>query len=133
MAKTSQKVGECMKKPVMIGCIPPKALSLIGIQSEDGFEVYLGASNIKHMKSSHPLDYARYGDDIGEIVSKPDYIGLNPKDSSIECVKEYIVDGEYVKVAVRASMQGKHYARSVYALNKKRTLNFLLAGTLRKT
>jgi len=122
-----------MSKPVVIGCIPLKALALIGINVSCDIEVFLGESNINHMKGKHPFDYLKYGAAIWEIVSCPDYIGLNPKDGSIECVKEYIVDGEYVKVAVRTSSSGKHYARSIYILNKQRATNFISCGTLKKT
>lgn len=52
------------------------------------------------MQSRHPQDYEKYGADIADILNCPDYVGKNPKDDSIEYVKEYQVDGEFVKVAV---------------------------------
>jgi hypothetical protein len=58
------------------------------------------------MKKSHPADYERYGDRINIIIDSPDYVGINPKDSSIEYVKEFVVDGEHVKVAVRVTGSG---------------------------
>lgn len=97
---------------------------------EEGTPIYLGQSNIEHMKKSHPSDYEKYGDDIKLILADPDYIGINKKDNSIEFVKEYLLEEEFVKVAVRISMGGNFYARSLYILNNRRIENFIKNGTL---
>ena len=102
------------------------------IQIVAGTPIYLGDSNISHMKTSHPDDYQKYGTNIEQILAKPDYIGINKKDSSIEFVKEYLVDNEFVKVAVRISTQGTFYARSLYVLKNSRVENFIKKGTLKK-
>lgn len=65
-------------------------------------------------------------------MGNPDYVGLNTKDESIEYVKEYKVDDEYVKVAVRVSGNRNYFARSIYVLNKTRVKNFITKGTLKK-
>lgn len=92
----------------------------------------LGESNVEHMKKRHPADYDKYGCDIELILSEPDYVGQNPKDSSIEYVKGYHIDGKYVKVAVRLSAKGTYFARSIYVLNNSRVTNFIAKGTLIK-
>ena len=97
-----------------------------------GSPVYLGESNIVHMKQAHPADYAKYGDCISDILKEPDYVGVNPKDDSIEYVKEYLIDHKYVKVAVRVSTAGRYFARSLYVLNSNRVKNFIAKGTLKK-
>ena len=84
-----------------------------------------------HMLNKHPADYNKYGQDISQILNAPDYVGLNPSDGSIEYVKEYLINGEYVKVAVRISASGRYYARSLYVLNPNRTKNFIQKGTLK--
>ena len=84
------------------------------------------------MQKSHPADFQKYGTDISYILNNPDYVGINAKDSSIEFVKEYQVNNEYVKVAVRVSTRNKYYARSIYVLNAKRVANFINKGTLVK-
>lgn len=94
--------------------------------------IYIGDSNLKHMETSHPDDYKKYGGKIKNILSAPDYVGMNPKDNSIEYVKEFLMNGEYVKVAVRVSSGNKFYARSMYVLNKNRVVNFIKKGTLKK-
>jgi len=59
-------------------------------------------------------------------------VGMNPKDGSIEYVREFLLDGEFVKVAVRVSGSGNLYARSLYVLNRQRVHNFIQSGTLKK-
>ena len=60
------------------------------------------------MKKSHPADFAKYGADLETILAVPDYVGQNPTDGSIEYVKEYVINGEYVKVAVRIAGSGRY-------------------------
>jgi len=84
------------------------------------------------MQSSHPKDYAKYGSELSNILASPDYVGQNPSDGSIEYVKEFVVNGEYVKVAVRLTQTDRYYARSLYVLNKNRVQNFIKKGTLIK-
>ena len=67
------------------------------------------------------------------ILAAPDYVGQNPTDGSIEFVKEFLLAGEYVKVAVRLSQSDRFYARSLYVLNNNRVKNFIAKGTLKKT
>ena len=57
---------------------------------------------------------------------------LNAKDGSIEYIKEYRIDDEYVKVAVRVSDNDKYFARSIYVLNKTSVKSFIAKGTLKK-
>lgn len=51
---------------------------------------------------------------------------------SIEFTKEYFINGEYAKVAVRVSSSNIYYARSMYILNPHRIKNFIAKGTLKK-
>ena len=67
------------------------------------------------------------------ILATPDYVGQNPTDGSIEYVKEFLLAGEYVKVAVRLSQSDRYYARSLYVLNNNRVRNYIAKGTLKKT
>ena len=84
------------------------------------------------MQVRHPGVYARYGIYLKVILATPDYVGLNPKDGSIEYVKEFFDNGEFVKVAVRVSLSGNLYARSLYILNRQRVENFINSGALKK-
>ena len=116
----------------IVGTITERVISLLELDVPVDTPVFLGDSNIKHMQSKHPRDYEKYGADITDILKCPDYVGKNPKDDSIEYVKEFLTNGEYVKVAVRVSAGNRFYARSMYVLNKNRTVNFIKKGTLKK-
>ena len=115
-----------------VGVLCQRVIDLLGLTLSEGQHILLGESNIAHMVSRHPADYALYGEYIPLILSTPDYVALNPKDCSIEYVKEVQVDSTYVKVAVRVSARGQLFARSVYRLNTNRVLNFIQKGTLKK-
>lgn len=115
-----------------VGCITDHIQQLLGYPISGDTNIYLGPSNIAHMQSKHPQDYQKYGQYIQAILSAPDYVGMNPSDSSIEYVKEFNINNEYVKVAVRVSSGGKYYARSLYVLNSNRVQNFIRKGTLKQ-
>lgn len=116
-----------------VGTVTEQVEKLLGIAAPKDRTIYLGPSNIAHMQSSHPADFAKYGSELVNILAHPDYVGQNPTDGSIEYVKEYLVDGEYVKVAVRLAQSDRYYARSLYILNNNRVKNFISKGTLKKT
>ena len=117
----------------IIGQVTEYVEKLLGIQEIKDRNIYFSSSNLEHMRTSHPEDFERYGVYLSNILAKPDYVGQNPKDSSIEYVKEFIVDGEYVKVAVRLSGSERYFARSMYVLNRNRVKRFIEKGTLKKT
>lgn len=116
-----------------VGAISANVIELLELNIEVGTPIYLGESNIEHMKSKHSDDFSKYGDDISVIINQADYVGINATDNSIEYVKEYKVDDEYVKVAVRVSNGNVLYARSIYILNKNRVINYIRKNTLKKT
>ena len=116
---------------MIVGSISENIKKLLGLSSVGDDNIYMSATNIAHMESSHPSDYAKYKDQIQNILASPDYVGQNPNDNSIEYVKNFIIDSEYVKVAVRLSSGNKYYARSLYVLNKRRVENFIKKGTLK--
>ena len=106
-------------------------IKVLNLQVAIDTPIYIGESNINHIKSSHPSDYSKYGNDISEIISAPDYVGINKSDNSIEYVKEYDVVTEFVKIAVRVSKQNVFFVRSLYVLNKSRVHSFIKKGTLK--
>lgn len=115
-----------------VGSITNHIANLLGLTNITNSNIYMGDTNVAHMQTSHPADYAKYNSEIPNILSNPDYVGLNPSDGSIEYVKEFVIDNEFVKVAVRVSTSGRYYARSLYVLNNNRVNNFIKAGTLKK-
>ena len=116
----------------VVGKVTAQVAELLGLAAPVNPNIYLGDSNLEHMRSSHPSDFAKYGTELINILAYPDYVGTNPTDSSIEYVKEFLIDGEYVKVAVRLSGRGVYFARSLYVLNPRRVSNYIAKGTLKK-
>lgn len=114
-----------------VGQISESIKTLLRLTINGDHTIYLGESNINHMQSRHPEDYIKYGQHIPLILSHPDYVGINPSDNSIEYVKEFEMDNEFVKVAIRISSKDKYYARSLYVLNSNRVHNFIVRGTLK--
>lgn len=86
-----------------VGSVSENIKKLLGLSSMGDDNIYMSATNITHMETSHPSDYAKYKDQIQNILAYPDYVGQNPNDNSIDYVKNFIIDNEYVKVAVRLS------------------------------
>ena len=115
-----------------IGVFSSSVIRTLGLDIPAGTPIYIADSNIEHMKTSHPEDYEKYGSELQNIIANPDYVGKNTKDDSIEFTKEYFINSEYVKVAVRVSTQNTYYARSMYVLNPNRVKNFIEKGTLKK-
>lgn len=116
----------------VIGEVTDRVTSLLDTVPADDRKIYFAQSNLEHMKRSHPSDFEKYGRELVNILSSPDYVGQNPSDGSIEYVKEFLVDGEYVKVAVRLSHSNRYFARSLYVLNNNRVKNFIAKGTLKR-
>ena len=113
-----------------VGEITAVVINALGLPITPGTPIYIGRSNIEHMMNKHLTEYVKYGSYISDIVSAPDYVGVNPGDGSIEYVKDFPVDFDFVKVAVRVSRSGTYFARSLYILNPSRVQNFICNGTL---
>ena len=116
--------------PGRVGTLTRHVIDLLGLHADEA-PIYLGETNIEHMKRRHPADYAQYGEFIPLILREPDFVGVNPKDDSIEYVREFCVGGVYVKVAVRVSAGGRYFVRSLYTVREARVMNFVAKGNLK--
>ena len=97
-----------------------------------GTPIFIGESNVEHIKSRHPYEYEKYFCDIRGIIKNPDFVGINPSDSSIAFVKEYLIASEYVKVAVRITGGGTYFAKSLHSLSTYNAERYIAKGTLKK-
>ena len=119
--------------PKKVGKLTAKVASVLGLMQRKNQPIMFGDSNREHMMREHPEAYKKYGKHIPQILSSPDYARINPKDGSIEYVKEFKVDGEYVKVAVRADRgENTLFARSIYVLSSNRVRSMIKSGELKK-
>lgn len=115
-----------------IAYITQKVVDALNLDVLPGTPVFIGETNLEHIKSRHPYEYEKYLPDIGTIIDSPDYVGLSPKDSSILFVKLYEVNGEYIRVAVRITSGGRCYAKTLHLLSTCNAERYIEKGTLKK-
>jgi len=114
-----------------VGEISEDVIHTLGLSLTPRTPIYIGRTNISHMLYRHPDAYVKYGSYISEILNRPDYVGINPRDGSVEYVKEFRVDNDFVKVAVRVANSGRFFARSLYVLSPSRVNTFITNGALK--
>ena len=65
-------------------------------------DVVLTDERIKHIKEHHPNDYEKYGNNISEILSNPDYIiDDNKNANTVLYMKTITKDNKNIQVVVR--------------------------------
>lgn len=115
-----------------IGVIKKEIIEILGLDLKCEAPIYIGESNYRHILEKHKSDFIKFGVYIDNIIENPDFVGINPKDKSIEYVKEFKIEDEFVKVAIRVSGNGNYFVRSMYTLNKNRVEKFIKTGNLKK-
>ena len=73
---------------IQIGKVNRKVIDLLELEFKKELPIFLGDSNIEHMKRQHLEDYNKYGYDIKGILSNPTYVAKNPNQGSIEYIKD---------------------------------------------
>lgn len=116
-----------MKK---IGVFTQNIIDLLRLDIEAGTAIYVGDQNIDHMKSRHPVEYEIYFPRISEIIDSPDYVCVNQKNQSIDYVKLFELNGEYIQVSVRVSAGGVYYAKTLFLLMTYKAERYIEQGTL---
>ena len=94
--------------------------------------IILGDTNVEHMKREHLQDYNKYGKDIEDIINNPTYVAKNPNQGSIEYIKEYKLDNDFVLVAVRISNKGTMFAKTLFRMTEKKKNIYLSKGYAKK-
>jgi len=116
----------------IVGYISQSVIETLELKLEPDTPVYIGESNIGHIKNRHPYEYDVYYKDIGTIINSPDYVGLNPKDGSILFVKLYRINRDYIRVAVRITAGGKCFAKTLHSLSTCNAERYIEKGTLKR-
>lgn len=115
-----------------IGKVNKKVIELLGLEYEEELPIILGDMNIKHMKKQHPKDYEKYGKDIQDIIKNPTYVAKNPNQGSIEYIKEYKINNEFVLIAVRISNKGTMFAKTLFTMTERKKNIYLKNGYAKK-
>lgn len=97
-----------------VGIITKKIIKTLSLGYKEEVPIYVGKSNLKHMKEQHPKDFSMYGKYIKDIIKNPTYLAKNDKKNSIEFIKKYNKD--FVLVAVRMSKNKINFARTMYVM-----------------
>lgn len=114
-----------------VGSFSQEVIELLELNITAGTPIYIGPSNIEHIKSRHPYEYEKYFPHIGDIIVAPSYVGKNPSDGSITFVKFYQTGEEYVRVAVRVTMNGTAFAKTLHLLSTANAERYIEKGTLK--
>lgn len=115
-----------------IGKVDKKVIKLLKLQYEEELPIILGDTNIEHMKRQHPDDYKKYGDKISEIINNPTYVAKNPNQGSIEYIKEYKINNDFILVAVRISNKGTMFAKTMFKMTERKINIYLENGYAKK-
>ncbi len=73
-------------KPQEVGYLTARVIELLKIEYPPQ-AIYIGRTNIKHIRKKHPQIFHKYLQQIPEIISNPDYVGQNPRQEGFEYIK----------------------------------------------
>ena len=84
----------------------------------------------KHISKRHP-SCLKYLSKISEIISHPDYIGINPKESgSFELIKKY---DDNVLIGIKIDIKNNYYyVATLHDIKQSKINNRLHSGRLKK-
>ena len=111
-----------------IGKITKKIIKTINLDYKKEKDIFIGESNLIHIQKRHPQDYEKYIDKIEEIIRKPTYLARNEKKKSIEFIKEYKIENDFVLVAVRISNNDVNFVRTMYVMSKEKVEKYFKHG-----
>lgn len=112
--------------PQYVGSLTQEVITYLGLECQPG-PIYIGPSNIEHIRKRHPMEFTNHLQDIPDIIQRPDYIGVHPRQGGIEFVK--VFDGA-IMVSIRLSSRGVLFVRSLYEVSDDRIQAYLRKGTL---
>lgn len=115
-----------------IGAISKEIVDLLQLDINPDTPIFIGESNVAHIISRHEYEYDRYFQYLSDIIKSPDYVGLNPKDNSIQYVKEFVVNSEFIRVAVRISHNKNCFVKTMHLLSTYNAERYIEKGTLKK-
>lgn len=122
-----------VNKRTVVGYVSGEVIEALGLDVAPDTPIYISDNNILHIRETHTDAYIKYYDDLEEIIKNPDYIGIaGVALPSIEYVKRFEINDEYVNIAVRATSNGVHYVRSMFIIEEGRLNDYIKKGKLQK-
>lgn len=122
-----------MSKVDKIGKFSKKIIDLLNLDIPENTEIYIGNQNREHMEKKHSHDYYYYHHLLPNIIENPAYVGIEPKNNSIEYIKEVSIDPNVIiKIAIRVSSNGKYFVRTMYNISDHKIQSALNKGYLFK-
>ena len=115
-----------------IGKVNKKVIKLLDLKYENELPIILGKTNIEHMKRQHLEDYNKYGNRIKEIINKPTYVAHNPNQDSIEYIKKFKINNDFILVAVRISNKGTMFAKTLFKMTERKKDIYIKKGYAKK-
>ncbi|EHL78650.1 MULTISPECIES: PBECR2 nuclease fold domain-containing protein [Bacillus] len=121
-------------KPEKVGEINEIVINILNLSVSPNTPIFVGETNLKHMRNEHPEDFKKYGDKLTEILNSPDYVAKHPKKDSIEYIKVFYDEDkdDHVLVAVRASNRGMYYARTLFIMGDEKIQKYKKKGALKQ-
>lgn len=101
-----------------VGKITKEIIKILNLDYIDEKPIFIGDSNINHIKERHFEDYIKYGKNIKDIIKNPTYLARNKKKKSIEFIKKYKMKNDYVMVVVRVSKNNINFVRTMYVMDE---------------
>ena len=94
-------------------------------------KVFMWEDRLSHIEKHRPnykqtADLDRYISQIQEIIEEPDYLGVRDSDNSLQFIK-HLEDN--VPIAVRLTVKGKLYLRTMYPVTDSQINDYLRKGT----
>lgn len=114
-----------------LGIVGNSIVNLFDLDIDPQTPVYIGLNNRIHMENTHGETYREFESCISEILSNPEYVGVNPHDKSLEYYKSYNDVMVHIKLAVRSTNNGIYFARTLYEINSHSLKSYLDKGRVK--
>lgn len=118
-------------KVAKIGVLTCDIINLIGLNRNPG-DILLWQDRFKYIEKhkndfSSEEEYYYHIEKIPSIIEAPNYVGLHPKDGSIQYIKEI---NKIMLVGVRIRAAGNLNFRSAYPISKETLKNYISCKTV---
>lgn len=111
-------------KEQFVGTLRQDIIDLLKLELPAG-NILINPGAIKHMKI-----FKQYFQSIPDIISNPDYVGINPTEpNSVELVKVF---SDNILVAIKLDRWGNLSFSSIYDIKPGKLENRLASGRLKK-